>query len=67
MKPMPDPGRDLKGATPEKPVRALFRRTEPLRPETRSRGKAVVGVAVTVQETPTNEAGNRVPHLRKRF
>ena len=67
MKPMLDLGRDLKGATPEKPVRVLFRRTEPLRPETRSRGKVVVGDEVTVQETPTNEAGSRVPHLRKRF
>ncbi len=31
-----------------KPVRALFRRMEPLRPETRSRGKAVVGDEATV-------------------
>lgn len=32
MKPMLVPERDLKGATPEKLVKALFRRTEPLRP-----------------------------------
>ena len=67
MKPMLDPGRALKGATPEKPVRVLFRRTEPLRPETRTRGKPAVGDEVTVQETPTNEAGNHVLHLRRRF
>ena len=35
MKPMLDPERDLKGATPEKLARALFRRTEPLRPRAR--------------------------------
>lgn len=32
MKPMLVPKRDLKGATPEKLIKALFRRTEPLRP-----------------------------------
>ena len=31
-RPMLDPERDLKGATPETLARALFRRTEPLRP-----------------------------------
>ena len=41
MKPMLDPQRDLKGATPETLARALFRRVEPLRPS-RPRGKAVV-------------------------
>ena len=35
MKPMLDPARDLAGATPEKLAKALFRRTEPLRPGTR--------------------------------
>ena len=28
-----DPARDLKGATPEKLAKALFRRTAPLKPE----------------------------------
>ena len=32
MKPVLDPKRDLKGATPETLARALFRRVEPLRP-----------------------------------
>ena len=31
-KPVLDPERDLKGATPEALVRALFRRVKPLRP-----------------------------------
>ena len=64
MKPMLDPERDLKGATPEKLARALFRRTEPL--PVGAGGKPVVGDQVAVKETPTDQPGNRVPHLRKR-
>ena len=64
MKPMLDPARDLAGATPETLAKALFRRTEPLRPT--SRGKPVVGDQVAVEKVATNEAGNRVPDLRKR-
>ena len=41
MRPILDPERDLKGATPETLARALFRRVEPLRPTTRR--KPVVG------------------------
>ena len=59
--PMLDPKRDLKGATPEKLAKALFRRLVPSKP-----AEAVVSDQVTVEKVPANEAGNRVPHLRKR-
>ena len=62
--PILDPKRDLKGATPEKLARALFRRVEPLRPGTRR--KPVVGNEVTVEKVAADKPGNRVPHLRKR-
>ena len=61
MKPMLDPKRDLKGATPEKLARALLR---PLGP--RPRAKAVVSGQVAVQKVATDQSGNRIPHLRKR-
>ena len=64
MRPVLDPKNDLRGATPEKLARALFRRTEPLRPGTRR--KPVVGDKVAVEEVAPHEAGDRVPHLRKR-
>lgn len=64
MKPMLDPARDLAGATPETLAKALFRRTEPLRPGTRR--KPVVRDQVAVQETPADESDDGVPHLRKR-
>ena len=64
MKPMLDPERDLKGATPEKLAAALFRRTKPL--PVRAGGEPVVGNQVPVKETPTDQPRNRVPHLRKR-
>jgi len=60
-----DPKRDLRGATPEKLAAALFRRTEPLRPETRTRRKPVGGDHVTVEKATANKPRNRVPHLRK--
>lgn len=60
-----DPKRDLKGATPEKLAAALFRRTEPLRPETRTRRKSVVGDHVAVEKAATDQPRDRVPHLRK--
>ena len=63
-KPVLDPERDLKGATPETLARALFRRIEPLRP--RPTGKAVVSDKVAVEKVPADEAGDGVPHLRKR-
>ena len=59
--PMLDPKRDLKGATPEKLAKALFRRSVP------SEGaKSVVSDKVTVEKVTTNKTGNRAPHLRKR-
>ena len=61
---MLDPERDLKGATPEKLARALFRRTEPLRPS--RRGKAVFRNKVTVKKPVADKPGNGVPHLNKR-
>ena len=60
-RPKLDPKVDLAGATPEKLVRALFRRVVPLRPG-RVR-KAVAGDEVTVEEVPANESGDGVPHL----
>ena len=58
MKPMIDPEKDLKGATPETLARAL------LRP--RSRIKPVVGDKVSVEKVAPDKPGDRVPHLRKR-
>ena len=59
--PMLDPKRDLKGATPEKLAKALFRRSVPSKP-----AKAVVSDQVTVEKVPADKPSNRVPHLRKR-
>lgn len=64
--PVLDPKVHLKGATPEKLAKALFRRTEPLDPEARTRRKTVRTDQVAVEQPSTDEAGNRVPHLRKR-
>ena len=65
MKPMLDPARDLAGATPETLAKALFRRTQPLRPGTRR--QPVVRDQVTVEEVPTDELGDGVAHLDERF
>ena len=54
MKPMLDPERDLKGATPETLARALFRRVEPLRP--RAARQPVVGDEVAVEEVADRQA-----------
>ena len=61
MRPMLDPTRDLAGATPEKLAKALFRRTEPLRPGTRR--KPVVRDEVAVEKVAADEPGDGVPHL----
>ena len=61
MKPMLDPARDLAGATPETLAKALFRRTEPLRPG-RVR-KPVRGNEIAVEKPAAEEAGDGVPHL----
>ena len=65
MKPMLDPKRDLKGATPETLARALFRRVTPLR-RPRPAGEAVFGYEVPVQQVPADKPRGRAPHLRKR-
>lgn len=62
-RPKLDPKVDLAGATPETLAKALFRRVVPLRPGTRR--KPVVGDQVAVQETPPDESGDGIPHLRK--
>ena len=59
--PMLDPKRDLKGATPEKLAKALFRRSVPS-----EAAKSVVSDKVTVEKVTTNKMSNSVPHLRKR-
>ena len=64
MKPMLDPARDLAGATPEKLAKALFRRTEPLRPG--ARRKPVVRDEVAVEKVAPDQPSDGVPHLRKR-
>ena len=56
--PVLDPERDLKGATPEKLARALFR---PLGP--RPGGKPVGADDVSVEEVAPDESGDGVPHL----
>lgn len=58
--PVLDPKIHLKGATPEKLARALFRRTEPLPPRV---GEAVAGDQVAVEEVATDEPGDSVAHL----
>lgn len=62
MKPMIDPKRDLKGATPEKLARALLK---PLR-RPRARAEAVFGYGVPVQKVPSDKPRDRAAHLRKR-
>ena len=60
-RPKLDPKVDLAGATPETLARALFRRVEPLRP--RTRGKAVAGNEITVEEVAADEASDGIAHL----
>ena len=68
--PVLDPARDLKGATPEKLARALFRRVVPLRPG-RVR-KPVAGDEVAIEEVAPDDDrtlgehsadGNRKPNM----
>ncbi len=63
-RPKLDPKVDLAGATPETLARALFRRTEPLRPG--ARRKPVVRDEVSVEKVVPDQPGDGVPHLRKR-
>ena len=64
MRPMLDPARDLAGATPEKLAKALFRRTEPLRPGTRR--KPIVRDQVAIEKVTSDQLGDGVTHLRER-
>ncbi len=58
VKPMVEPQKDLKGATPESLAKALLHK--------RRAGERVAGDQVPVQQATTDQAGNRVPHLRQR-
>ena len=58
---MLDPARDLAGATPETLAKALFRRTEPLRPG--AGRKPVVRDEGAVEKPAADKAGDGVPHL----
>ena len=60
-RPKLDPKVDLIGATPETLARALFQRTEPLRPGTRR--KPVVSDKIAVEKITPDKAGDGVPHL----
>ena len=62
MKPMLDPKRDLKGATPETLARALLK---PLR-RPRTRTETVFGYEVPVPEVTADKPRGRASHLRKR-
>ena len=61
MKPILDPKRDLKGATPETLARALFRQLRP-----RAGTETVLSDEVPVEQIPTDKPRDGVPHLRKR-
>ena len=58
--PVLDPKRDLKSATSEKLARALLRQPDF---RTALRSKAVVRNEVAIQEVPTDEPDDGVPHL----
>ena len=58
--PVLDPKRDLKGATPEKLAKALFRRTDPLPARV---GEPVAGDTVAVEEVAADEAGDAVSRV----
>ena len=62
MKPMLDPKRDLKGATPETLARALLK---PLR-RPRPGAEPVFGYQLPVEQAPADKTRGRAPHLRKR-
>ena len=61
--PVLDPKVHLKGATPEKLAKALFRRVEPLR--RRRVRKPVTGDELVVEEVAPDEPDDSVPHLRE--
>ena len=61
--PVLDPAVHLKGATPEKLAKALFRRVKPLPARV---GKSVGTDEVAVEKVAADEPGDDIPHLRKR-
>ena len=58
--PMLDPKRDLRGATPEKLAKALFRPTGPLPARVR---QSVRGDQVAVEEVAADQPSDGVAHL----
>ena len=62
MKPMLDPKRDLKGATPETLAHALLK---PLRRPS-ARTEPVFGYEIPVEQVPADKPRGRGSHLRKR-
>ena len=60
--PVLDPKVHLKGATPEKLARALFRRTEPLPARV---GQAVAGDQAAAEKVATDQPGDGTPYLGK--
>ena len=62
MKPILDPQRDLKGATPEALARALFRSTNPLRSP--HGVEPIISDKVAVEKVPADHADDSVAHLR---
>ena len=64
MKPVLDPRRDLKGATPEKLAQTLLR---PVKSSSRAslRAESVVSNKVSVKKAASNQSGHRASHLSK--
>ena len=60
-RPKLDPTVDLVGATPETLAKALFRRTQPLRPG--ARRKPVVRDQVAVEKPTADQPGDGIAHL----
>ena len=62
-KPMTDPKRDLKGATPERLVRALLKNRSG---GFGSRGKSIVSNKGFAKKVPADKMGNKILHLFER-
>lgn len=60
MRPVLDPERDLKGATPEELARALFQPSAP-----RRRTEPIIGNEVGVEQVPADHTDDGVTHLRE--
>lgn len=64
MKPMIDPKRDLKGATPDTLARALLKPVGRSGPSART--EVVFGYQIPVKQVPADNPRGRARHLRKR-